>query len=123
MDNLDLIDWRMLLFAALWISGLALLLSASGFAVYSANQTGQRVRKLLGSPRYQSWLNFGLALFCVGLLGSARACWEMILWGLLGAAFLVYAVAAWRSIRKAGKDFVASEPEQSPDNEQPIASR
>jgi len=101
MDNLDLIDWRMLLFAALWISGLALLLSASGFAVYSANQTGQRVRKLLGS----------------------RACWEMILWGLLGAAFLVYAVAAWRSIRKAGKDFVASEPEQSPDNEQPIASR
>lgn len=111
MDTLDLIDWRMLLFASLWISGLALLLTACGFAVYSAHQKGQRACKLLGSPRYQSWINLGLAMFCIGLLGSARAWWEMILWGLLGAAFLVYAGLAWRAIRVEGGKIKKGEPE------------
>ena len=100
MDNLDLIDWRMLLFASLWISGLALVLSAAGFALYSAHRKEQRARQVLDSPRYQSWINLGLGMFCIGLLGSASACWEMILWGLLGAAFLVYAGLAWRAVHR-----------------------
>ena len=67
-----------------------------------------RVREVLGLPEYQVWINLGLALFCVGLLGSARTWWEMVLWGILAAAFLIYAALAWRTLRtkdrKPGKD-------------------
>jgi len=84
-------------FASLWILGLALILTALGFADYHANQRSKRLREVLGEPDYRAAVNAGLTLFCLGLLGSSRAWWEMALWGLLAVAFLSYTFAAFIS--------------------------
>ncbi len=93
MENLSLIDWRMVGFAALWILGLAIVLSALGFASYEARPAGEKLRERLKRPGYQRAINAGLTLFCLGMAGTAGSWWERILWGLLGAAFAFY---AWR---------------------------
>jgi hypothetical protein len=100
MENLDLIDWRMVGFASLWILGLAALLTALGFADYHAKREGRTLRALLGEPGYQIWMDLGLALFCLGMLGSARAWWETALWAALAAAFAAYGALAVRSSRR-----------------------
>ncbi len=99
MDNLGLIDWRMVGFASLWIAGLALILTTVGFADYHAAIGGERLRSRLGRPDCQIAINLGLALVCLGLLGSSGAWWETALWGLLAAAFLGYGVSALRKLR------------------------
>lgn len=99
MQNLDLIDWRMVGFASLWISGLAVILTTVGFADYHAAIARERLRDRLGQPASQIAINLGLALFSLGLLGSSAAWWEMVLWGLLAAAFVGYAVRAFRKLR------------------------
>ena len=95
MENLDLIDWRMVGFATLWIVGLAVELSVLGFVDYHAKERGERRRDLLRQPGYQIWVNFGLVLFCLGVLGSSRAWWESVIWGVLAVAFGYYAIAAY----------------------------
>ncbi len=95
MENLDLIDWRMVGFATLWIVGLAIELSVLGFVDYHAKERGERRRDLLRQPGYQIWVNFGLVLFCLGVLGSSRAWWESVIWVLLAVAFGYYAIAAY----------------------------
>lgn len=104
MENLDLIDWRMVGFASLWILGLAVLLTVLGFADYHAKVEGRRIRDLLREPGYQAAVNGGLTLFCLGLLGSARAWWEKALWALLAVAFLAYTVGSLRAGRRGGED-------------------
>ena len=96
MDNLDLIDWRMVGFASLWILGLSLILSVLGFVDYHARGNKRRFRDELKEPGYQVGINAGLVLFCLGLIGSARAWWESVLWGLLAAAFVYYGIVAFR---------------------------
>ena len=91
----------MLGFASLWILGLAVILSALGFADYHAKQGSKRLRQVLGEPGYRAAVNAGLTLFCLGMLGSSRAWWETALWGLLAAAFLVYTILAFISRGKA----------------------
>jgi multisubunit Na+/H+ antiporter MnhB subunit len=98
MENLSLIDWPMVAFAALWILGLAVILSALGFATYEAAEAGERLREHWKLPGYQFALNGGLVLFCLGLSGSTGAGWERVLWVLLALAFAVY---AWQSRRRA----------------------
>jgi hypothetical protein len=90
MDNLSLIDWRMVAFGALWIFGLAVVLSALGFAYYEAARAGEKLRMRLRRLGYQRAVNAGLTLFCVGMIGGADAWWEQVLWGLLAAAFGYY---------------------------------
>ena len=84
-------------FASLWILGLAVILTALGFADYHAHTSSKRMREVLKEPGYSAAVNAGLALFCLGLLGSSRAWWEMALWGLLAVAFLYYTFAAFIS--------------------------
>jgi hypothetical protein len=103
MENLDLIDWRMVGFATLWIVGLAVELSVLGFVDYHAKERGERRRDLLRQPGYQIWVNFGLVLFCLGVLGSSRAWWESVIWVLLAVAFGYYAVSSYKVYRK-GKE-------------------
>ena len=100
MDNLDLIDWRMVGFASLWITGLALILSALGFADYHAKIEVRRFRDVVKRHGYQAAINGGLALFCIGLINSARAWWEAVIWGVLGAAFVAFTVNSMRAQRK-----------------------
>lgn len=96
MSQLDLIDWRLLGFSALWLSGLALLLAAVSFADYAAHARQTKTRAVLGEPGYQVALNAGLLLFCLGLVGSAQNWWEQALWLLLAAAFAYQGWQAWR---------------------------
>jgi hypothetical protein len=91
-------------FASLWILGLALILTALGFADYHAKVEARRLWAVLKEPGYQAAVNAGLALFSLGLLGSARAWWETALWGLLAAVFLAYAAASLRALRPRKED-------------------
>jgi hypothetical protein len=101
MENLNLIDWPMVAFGALWIIGLAVILSALGFAYYEAVEAGVRLRERWRLPGYQRALNAGLTLFCLGMIGSAEALWERVLWGLLAAAFAFY---TWQAGREGARD-------------------
>ncbi len=100
MENLDLIDWRMVGFASLWIIGLAMILTVLGFADYHARTKGDRIRDELRKPSYPIWINLGLTLFCLGLLGSSDAMWQAILWGLLAIVFIVLGISSYRTWRK-----------------------
>ena len=104
MDNLELIDWRMVAFASLWIIGLAVLLTAISFAYYTTQVRGGRLREELRNSGYQVAINGGLALFSTGLLGSANTWWERFAWGLLAIAFLYYSVICWRNKRVQGRE-------------------
>lgn len=99
MENLELIDWKMVGFASLWILGLAILLTALGFADYHAKLEDTRIRSLMRRPTYQLAVNFGLSIFCLGLLGSAKVLWETALWILLAAAFAFFSFKSWRQLR------------------------
>ena len=102
MENLDLIDWRMIGFAASWVTGLAIILSALGFADYHAATSGRRFREEVARPRVSASINLGLMLFCLGLTGSARAWWETALWIVLAVAFAAYAARALLRLRRDG---------------------
>ena len=101
MENLSLIDWPMVAFGAIWIVGLAVILSALGFAYYEAVEAGERLRERWRLPAYQRALNAGLTLFCLGMIGSADRLWEQVVWGLSAAAFAVY---TWQAGRKDDRD-------------------
>lgn len=99
MSNLDLIDWRLVGFSALWLSGLSVLLAAFSFADYLAAQQHVRTRAVLGWPGSQAVINTGFLLFCLGLLGTAHPGWQQMLWAFLAAAFAYLAWSAWRRAR------------------------
>jgi hypothetical protein len=101
MENLDLIDWKMVGFASLWIIGLAVILAALGFADYHAKASGGRFRDELRKSIYQAWINVGLSLFCLGLLGSSESWWESVLWGLLSVAFIAFSISSFRGWKKS----------------------
>ena len=100
MENLDLIDWRMVGSAALWITGLAVILSALGFADYHAAVAGRAFRQELGRPAYRAAVHLGLMAFSLGQLGASRPWWETALWIALAAAFAAYAGHALRRLRR-----------------------
>ncbi|MCK5642637.1 MAG: hypothetical protein KAJ19_17650 [Gammaproteobacteria bacterium] len=95
MENLDLIDWRMVGFSSLWILGLSIILTVLGFADYHAKTRKRRFREELRGVEYQRLINIGLALFCLGLLGSSSTWWEKVLWGLLALSFTFFAAQSW----------------------------
>src|SRR3972149_5241033 len=99
MENLDLIDWRMVGFASLWILGLAMVLTALGFADYHAHVEKRQTRQVLRRPGYQASIHGGLTLFCLGLFGSARTWWESLLWAMLALAFAYFTVVSLRPRR------------------------
>lgn len=100
MENLDLIDWRMVGFASMWTTGLAVILTALGFADYHSKVESERMRDLLKRPNYQISINGGLALFCLGVLGSSDVWWETAIWTGLAVAFLAYTASSVRALRR-----------------------
>ena len=103
MENLDLIDWRMLAFSSLWIFGLALILTVLGFAYYHAQRRKRGLSAELRRYNHQVVINGALVLFCLGMLGSTSPWWERVLWLLLALAFFVYFLDDLRK-RKDGGD-------------------
>jgi hypothetical protein len=116
MENLDLIDWRGVAFGALWITGLAVILSAAGFAYYHATMAGERFRDFLKRPSYQMAINGGLTLLCLGLIGSSNAIWESLLWAALTAAFAWFTFRSFRDRSKNHAGYV-DPPESEVDQE------
>jgi len=104
MQNLDLIDWKAVGLAALWISGLAVMLSSLGFAEFRARSGTSSLRRVLEQANYQATLAAGLVMFCLGLLGSSESWWEALAWGLLAAASLAYLAGRLRAWRANGRD-------------------
>lgn len=102
MDNLDLIDWRMVAFSFLWILGAAILLAAAGFAYDRSRREERRFKQVFADPPYDLAVNLGLLLFSIGMLGMESALWESIIWGLLSSAFLYFTLQSIK--RLDGRD-------------------
>ena len=100
MENIDLIDWRMVGFASLWIMGLAVILAVLSFADYHSKTKGDRFRDELRKPIYLVWINVGLSLFCLGMLGSSDTLWQSLLWGFLAVVFVVLSICSYKGWRK-----------------------
>jgi hypothetical protein len=83
-----MIDGRLLLRSAFWISGLALVLAAFSYHVW---QAGVASRSLRDQLRRRSWKLAGSAgslLVCAGLaLSPGSPGWERIAWVLFAVAF------------------------------------
>ncbi len=94
---LELIDWAGVGFSAMWILGLSVNLAALGMADYHRARTGHRLRDVWAEPGYQLAHNAGMMLVCLGLIGSARALWEQIIWGALVLAFAAFGWQAYRA--------------------------
>jgi len=101
-EMLALIDWWGLARNALWIVGFAWALAIVSVASYEAQTQRQRLRTELDKPRQQAALDMSLALFCLGLLVTARRWWEHVVWGFMVALFLTQAV--WLRWRLRGEE-------------------
>ena len=112
MQNLDLIDWKLVGFSALWIMGLAVILSTFGFADYHAAMEKDRFRQVIHKPGYRASIDVGLILFCLGLTGSARSWLEAALWLLFAVIFSFYMV---RALRERAQDLPPVREEHSPE--------
>jgi protein-tyrosine phosphatase len=115
MNNLNLIDWRTVGFASLWIIGLAVVLATLGFIDYNAGLANRKFRQEVGRPGYQAAINLGLTAFSLGLLGSSRTWWESALWGALAVAFAAFAVQALSRQRQVGKETATVDDSRSAD--------
>jgi hypothetical protein len=97
MSLLGLIDWRVVVWGTVWVTGLAVALAAVSLADYEAARAKARTRAVLGRAGFQAAVWGGLGLFALGQAGLAGATW-------LGAAWLAAAAGcgglAWRAWRR-----------------------
>jgi hypothetical protein len=92
-----LIDWFGVVTGALWIAGLGIILTAIGFAHYQSHAERKKLRQVLGKRTSQFVVDLGMIFFCLGLMGSAEATWERILWGILSLVFAIQTWVVWRT--------------------------
>ena len=102
--GLDLIDWKPVGFSALWILGLSLILATFSLAWYAGQEAGVRTRDVLKSYVYSIGFNAGSTLFCLGLLGTVKAWWGMVIWALFALAFSYRSCQAIRARRASAPD-------------------
>jgi len=100
MENLTLIDWKMVGFASLWILGLAVILSTLSFGHYHARTESMKINAVLKRSGYSKAFALGMVMFCIGLAGSSNTWWEITLWLVLGASFLLQSMHSIRSERE-----------------------
>lgn len=84
-----MIDWSFVVISALWILGLAELLTVVSIAYWTSGTTATPLRRVLGTRPFRRVLIAGMVLFAFGMLLGAEAWWEKGLWGV------VIALAAW----------------------------
>ena len=95
-----MIDWAGVCTNALWIVGLAVVLTALSHARWLAGERGLRYRAVWGAPAYQVAFDLGLALVSAGLFFSARSTWERLCWGAFALLYTALGWVEWR--RKSG---------------------
>jgi len=87
-----MIDWYNLAANALWIIGLAIALAVLSHASWQAALKHEKLRQQLGQPGYQIFLDLAAVSFCLGMAGTSRRAWEIILWAVLAVLFIAQAV-------------------------------
>ena len=98
-----MIDWFNLAANSLWIAGCALALSVLSYASYEAWLYREKFRARLGLPGYQTVLNIAGFLFCLGLALTSLKYWEIAVWAVLGALFLLQVgVGIYQARKKPG---------------------
>lgn len=97
MSNIGLIDWWGLGFGVLIVLGLAIVLTALGWAYYYAQVDRRSFLTEWRSPSYQWVSAVGLAVFSAGMTGSSEITWERIAWLMLALAFSYQAWSTKRS--------------------------
>ena len=94
-----MIDWPLVLFSAVWISGAALALATLSYASWSASVRGERWRAVLQRSEYQRVLLAAACLICVGLGLTATSWLETILWFILAGISAANFISLWRKAR------------------------
>jgi hypothetical protein len=107
-----MIDWFNLAANALWILGCALALGTLSYASFQASLSGEKLRTRLGRPSMQAAIDLAGVLFCAGLAATSKPIWQMALWALLGALFLIQMVLSLRHKTASTQTEAASEEHQ-----------
>ena len=95
---MTLIDWWLVGGSALWITGLAVLLTAFSYHRWLAYETGRRLQDQFKTRGWAIPFAAGMTLFCTGLAVSRHAAWwERTLWGALALSFVWQAVGHVRN--------------------------
>ncbi|HTP10288.1 MAG TPA: hypothetical protein VMP08_18675 [Anaerolineae bacterium] len=95
-----MIDWPLVLFSAVWLSGAALALATLSYASWSASLRGERLRAVLRRSDYQCVLLVAACLICVGLGLTAASSLETILWIVLAVISAATFISLWRKARR-----------------------
>lgn len=95
-----MIDWPLVFFGTLWISGAALALATVSYAGWTASVRGARLRAVLQQDPYQRALLSAACLFCLGLGLTAASPLETILWLVLAVISAANFISLWRTARR-----------------------
>ena len=95
-----MIDWPLVLYSAVWLSGAALALATLSYASWSASLRGERLRAVLRRSDYQRVLLVAACLICVGLGLTAASSLETILWIVLAVISAATFISLWRKARR-----------------------
>ena len=98
-----MIDWYNLATNSLWILGCAVALATLSYASWEASIKKEKFTTRLKKPSYQIALSLAGFLFSAGLAGTSDSTLEVILWSILGLAFLVQLVTTYWGKNKADK--------------------
>lgn len=82
-------NWVLLLGNGLWILGGALALGTLSYALWLSRMRKERLGRVLGATAFALILDLSGVLLSCGLLITASNLFEKVLWGLIGAGFLV----------------------------------
>jgi|PlaIllAssembly_1097288.scaffolds.fasta_scaffold2125617_2 NhaP-type Na+/H+ or K+/H+ antiporter len=92
-----MIDWFNLGANALWVIGCAVLLATLSYASWEARLSRQKLAERLKQGSTWLTLNLGSLLICLGAALAGGEWWWIVLWGLLGLAFLIQVVRILRA--------------------------
>jgi hypothetical protein len=95
-----MIDWPLVLFGAIWISGAALGLATLSYASWQASVRGEHLRAVLQRSHYQRALLVAACLICVGLGLTATSPLETALWIVLAIVSAATFISLWRTARR-----------------------
>lgn len=83
-----MIDWQGLFWNSLWIIGLAVMLSATGVARYTAISRQQKFSEAWGEAGIQTAFNIGSILISTSLAYFAARWWERAVWIFFAVLFM-----------------------------------
>ncbi|MBI5303191.1 MAG: hypothetical protein HY868_13745 [Chloroflexi bacterium] len=93
-----MIEWLGVFAAAMWIGGLAWLLTVLGFARTFRDKT---TRQVLGEPEYRLATTSGILLFTVGMALGVNTWYERAGWIVVALLTIWDGITVWQAMRKS----------------------